>query len=204
MSGTSWHASGLLFENCSCQLLCPAHVSFKQICTGDRCRGHWAFHIDVGRFGETAIDDLTLVIVFEAPVRMYSGDWTQIFYIDRRASGAQRVALEAIFSGRAGGPWAVLNRFVAHQLDTQVVPMRFEDRGREKHVAIPDVLETTVTAIRGSDGEHDAVVSNLYNVIHGPEHVLARGHTRSTNPTLAFEHERTHGLYSCFSWEGTG
>ncbi len=133
---------------------------------------------------------------------MYSGDWTQIFYIDRRASGAQRVALEAIFSGRAGGPWAILNRFVSRQLDTEVVPMRFEDRGREKHVVIPDVLETTVTALRGNDGDHDALISNLHNVIHGPEHVLARGHTRSTNPTLSFEHERTHGLYSRFSWEG--
>lgn len=204
MSDASWHARGLLFENCSCQLLCPAHVSFKQICNGDRCRGHWAFHIDAGRYGETTIDDLNIVIVFNAPVRMYSGDWTQVFYIDQRASNAQRVALEAIFSGRAGGPWVVLSRFVARQLDTQFVPMRFEDRGREKHVVIPDILETTVAAIRGGDGEGDAVLSNLHNVIHGPVQVLARGRTRSTHPAVAFATERTHGLYSHFSWEVPG
>lgn len=204
MSDAAWHARGLLFENCSCQLLCPAHISFKQVCIGDRCRGHWAFHIDTGRFGETTIDNLNIVIVFEAPTRMYSGDWTQIFYIDQSASGAQRVALEAIFSGRAGGPWAILSRFVSRQLDTQFVPMRFEDRGREKHVMIPGVFETTVTAIRGGDGQGDAVLSNLHNVIHGPVHVLARGRTRSTNPAVAFANEQTHGLYSHFAWEVTG
>lgn len=204
MSDTSWHARGLLFENCSCQLLCPAHVSFKQVCTGDRCRGYWAFHIDIGRYGETVIDNLNTVIVFDAPVRMYSGDWTQVFYVDQQASAAQRAALEDIFSGRAGGPWAILGRFVSHQLDTRFVPMRFEDRGREKHLVIPDVLETTVTAIRGSNGEDDAVLSNLHNVIHGPVHVLARGRTRCTDRVFDFTNERTHGLYSHFAWEVAG
>ena len=37
-----WWGTGLLFENCSCQVLCPAHVSVKQRCTHERCTGHWA------------------------------------------------------------------------------------------------------------------------------------------------------------------
>lgn len=36
-----WWVNGTLFENCNCQLLCPAHVSFKQECDEDPCRGFW-------------------------------------------------------------------------------------------------------------------------------------------------------------------
>ena len=35
MGTTLWSASGLLVENYNCQLLCPAHVSFKNTCTND-------------------------------------------------------------------------------------------------------------------------------------------------------------------------
>ena len=103
MPTLTWAASGLLFENCSCQLLCPAHVSFKNTCDHDRCRGYWGIHIAEGHYGDVTLNDLNLVIVYDAPVRMYSGDWQEMFYVDERATGAQRQALEAIFSGQAGG-----------------------------------------------------------------------------------------------------
>ena len=105
------------------------------------------------------------------------------------------------FSGRAGGPWQVLGRFVARQLATRFVPMQFEDAGREKRLTIPELFATTVTAIRGADGAGDAVLSNLHNVIHGPMHTLARGRTRCTDPRLGFSVDGTHGLYSYFSWK---
>lgn len=195
-----WSAKGLLFENCSCQLICPAHISFKSYCNTDRCRGHWAFHIDAGRYDGVALDGLNMVVVFDSPIQMYSGNWTQVFYIDERADTAQRSALEAIFSGTAGGPWETLNAFVSTQLESRSVPMQFEDRGREKRLTIPDLFDTTVKAIRGSDGTGDAVLSNLHNVIHGPVHTLARGTTRCRDRDFDFTNEKTHGLYSHFAW----
>ena len=201
MTDTPWWAKGLLFENCSCQLICPAHVSFKQYCQNDRCRGHWSMHITGGRYGEAPLDGLNIVVVFDSPVRMYSGNWTQVFYVDERADAAQRQALETIFRGQAGGPWQTLAGFVAEQLDTQFVPMTFEDAGRVKRLTIPDVFDTTIQAIRGSDSQSEAVLSNLHNVIHGPVHVLARGTTDHTDGRLDIHNEKTHGLYSDFSWD---
>lgn len=46
--GKKWWAKGLLFENCNCQVVCPGHVSFKQLCTHERCLGHWSIHIEEG------------------------------------------------------------------------------------------------------------------------------------------------------------
>ena len=79
---TPWRATGLLVENCNCQLLCPGHISFKQRCTNERCHGHWAIHVDEGRFGDIDLADTNVVIVFDAPARMYDGGWTQACYID--------------------------------------------------------------------------------------------------------------------------
>ncbi len=200
----AWQASGLIFENCNCDLLCPGHVSFKQPCSHERCRGNWAIHVEAGQFGEIPLGGLSAAIVFDAPRRMYEGGWTQVCFIDAAASAAQRGALENILSGRAGGPWGILTRFVDTRLDTQYCPMRFEDDGREKRLTIPTLFDTTVTAIRGADGVSESQIHNLHNVIHGPTHTLARGRTRCTHPQFDFFNERTHGLYSHFAWAGSG
>ena len=109
---------------------------------------------------------------------MCSGDWTEVFYINELTTEAQRDALDAILSGHAGGPWELLAGFVSKRLPSRFVAIHFEDEGRTKRVAIPGFFDTTVAAIRGSDGVADAVLSNLHNVIHGAVHVLARGRTR--------------------------
>jgi hypothetical protein len=202
MSQPFWRIDGLLFENCSCQLICPAHISFKNNCTHERCTGHWSFHIDRGHYEETALDGLNAVVVFDAPQRMYEGGWTETLYIDDRADSSQREALEAILTGKAGGPWEVLARFVSDWLDTQYVPMRFENNGRQKYLHIDGLFETTVEAIRARDDQGEATLVNLFNQIHGAVHVLARGQTRCVDRRFDIAIEKTHGLYSTFSWEG--
>ncbi|HIC57988.1 MAG TPA: DUF1326 domain-containing protein [Acidobacteria bacterium] len=203
MASHQWNAKGLLFENCSCQLLCPAHVSFKHTCDGDRCHGHWCFHIDSGQFNDVSLNNTNIAVVFDAPTTMYEGDWTQVFYVDEATSPAQRHALESIFSGHTGGPWSVLSRFVSEQLETRVVPMTFEDNDRQKTLVIPGIFETAISAVPGADGDGDAIISNLHNVIHGPVHTMARGKSRHTDSTLGFSVENTHALYSYFSWNVT-
>ncbi len=197
----NWWARGLLFENCSCQLVCPGHFSFKQFCTYDRCLGHWAIHIDQGQVGEVVLADFNVVIVFDAPQRMYDGDWTQKFYIDERAETSQRAAIETILSGNAGGPWEILSQFVSKQLAARFVPIEFEDKGREKRMWITDFFDTTVKAIRAKDDVGDVMLSNMFNQIHDSTQVLARGKTDYTGDEFRFSIERSHSTYSQFSWK---
>jgi hypothetical protein len=199
---SEWWAKGLLFENCNCQLICPAHVSFKQNCTHERCTGYWAMRFEEGDFGGVPLAGLGALVVFETPQRMYEGRWIEGLYLDERADDSQREALEAILRGTVGGPWAILARFVETWLDTQTVAFRFEDEGRKKCLAVDGVFETRIEALRGADGEHVAVLENLFNTIHGPTHVLARGSSRCTDRSFRIATEGTHALYSRFSWKG--
>ena len=79
--------------------------------------------------------------------------------------------------------------------------MQFADDGPEKRLTIPDRFDTIVAAILGADGKGHVRIENLHNVLHGPSHVLARGQTRYADGVFDFGHERTHALYSRFSWE---
>ena len=196
-----WRMRGLLFENCNCQLVCPGHISFRQLCTHERCIGNWAIHVEEGRFGEVTLDGLNVVILFDSPQLMVAGGWREVFYLDDRADAAQREALEQILSGGAEGPWAVLARFVGERLPTRYVPIRFEDGGRTKRMSIEGIFETEVEAIRGKDKAEEAVLANVFNQIHAPVQTLALGKTRCTDAAFPLAIEGTHGLYSRFAWE---
>jgi len=202
MTDPRWWAKGVLFENCNCQLLCPAHLSFRQRCTHDRCIGHWAIHVDEGRHGDVGLDGLNAFIVTESPPRMIEGGWTQAIYLEEQADKAQRQALERIFTGVAGGTWAVLARFVSHRLDTRFVPIGFRDDGRRKAMWIEGCMETTIEAIRGAEKGREALLENVFNQIHAPTQVLGLGRTRYADRTLAFDVADTHALASRFAWTG--
>jgi hypothetical protein len=201
MTKTSpWWARGLLFENCSCQAVCPGHVHFDQMCTYERCVGYWAIRFDDGMFDDVSLAGLTAVIIYDAPRHMIEGNWTEVFLIDRSASDEQRRAIETILSGSAGGPWAVLARFVSRRLETRYETIRIEDEGKKKHLVVGDLLEASLEAIRGRDREGVVTFENMFNQIHATSQVIAKGATRYDDGVLKVENESTHALYSSFDW----
>lgn len=196
-----WWATGLLVENCNCQLICPGHVHFTQECTRDRCIGYWAVDVREGMFEKVSLAGVKAVVAFTSPKRMFDGGWTQRLIIDDASSADQRSSMETILRGAAGGPWAVLGRFVETHLPTQFHSIRFDDEGKTKHILIDDVLTTTVDAIRGRDRSSVVTFENMFNQIHPPSQVIARGTTQYDDGDLTIQTEGTHGLYSTFSWK---
>jgi hypothetical protein len=111
----SWRIRGTYFESCNCDAICPC----RRIdgAPGGRSThvvrlGVLSWLIDEGAADGIDISGLPVAL----PLR-YSDDeprspWTWILYLDTRASGGRRSALERIFTGRLGGdatrhfPWA--------------------------------------------------------------------------------------------------
>jgi hypothetical protein len=199
-----WWARGLLFENCSCNLVCPGHIHFSQPCTHERCRGYWAVRVDEGTFGRVALTGLRAVIVFDTPQRMIDGGWTEGLIIDESASAQQRAALEAILTGRAGGPWEVLNRFVGRRLDTRVARIVFEEDATTKRASIAGLLQTVLTQIRGRNRNAPVRFENAFNQIHAPSQVLALGDTTFDDGVIKIANRNSHGLFSNFDWAVSG
>jgi len=196
----AWWARGLLFENCSCAVVCPGHFHFSQKCTHERCKGYWAMHFDEGKFGSVDLAGVRVVVVFDSPQIMIEGNWTRIHLVDESATEEQREALETILSGRAGGPWEVLARFVGRQLPTRYLPIRYEEEGRTKRVVIDGLMEGEIKEIRGRDKDRPVRFENLFNQIHAPSQVIALGSTRYDDGHITLVNEKSHGLHSRFDW----
>ena len=199
-SGENWWAKGLLFENCNCQFVCPAHFSFKQLCTHENCIGHWSIHIDEGKFDGNSLDDLNVIILYHSPQLMFNGGWTEALYIDHRADTNQRAAIEKILTGKVGGPWEILSRFVSKRLETRYLPIHFEDQGRSKKMWADGFFETSIQSLRGTDRTREVVLENLFNQIHAKTQVLATGASRFADGEMVLDTEGTHALFSQFSW----
>jgi hypothetical protein len=197
---TPWQARGLLFENCSCQLVCPGHLHFSQACTHERCVGYWAVRVDEGTYGDVPLAGLNAFIAFDAPQHMIEGGWTEVFLIDERASAAQRDALDTVLKGNAGGPWAVLARFVGRWLDTRYLPIAFTEEGQTLRARIPGLAEASVTPIRGRDRSQPVTFENIFNQIHAATQVLAIGSTTYDDGVIRIATSKTHGLQSRFEW----
>jgi hypothetical protein len=195
-----WSARGLLFENCTCQLVCPGHMHFSQACTHERCLGYWAIRVDQGRFGDVPLDGLRAFVAFDSPQRMMDGGWTEVVIIDQSATPAQRDAMDRILRGQAGGSWSRLAPFVARWLDTRYLPIEFVDEGTTHRGAIPGLLTTSVSNIRGRDRSQPVTFENIFNQIHGSRQVIATGSTTYDDGVICIQTDKTHGLHSRFEW----
>ena len=197
-----WWVNGTLIENCNCQLLCPAHVSFKQDCDKERCLGFWGIRVDKGSFGRLVLEPQSAVVAYDSPQQMHSHGWTVRIYLDQAADAEQQEAMRQILTGEVGGPWAILGQFVAERLETRVAEIAFTDDGHTKSLAIDGVLETTIRGVESRKTGEPATLGNLFNVIHSAIQYLARGSSRLKDDAFDWTTEDKHALYSRYSWTG--
>jgi hypothetical protein len=199
----SWWAKGLLFENCNCQIVCPGHFHFSQLCTYERCLGYWGICFDEGQFGDVILNGAKAIIIYDTPQHMVSGDWILTTYIDDGVSLAQQQAIEKIISGEANGPWKILAQFVKERKPTRRLPILFEDNGREKKLTAGEIFHSTVSWLRGRNKEQEVRIENSFNQLHNATQVLDMGSTEYTDAPYQLRTKNTHALHSKFSWEAS-
>ena len=110
-----WALSGTYLEACNCEVICPC----RRI--GGRAGGRSTYGICLGALSWQIVDGHADGIDLSARkaviVSRYYDDepgspWDFVLYLDDEADDPQRAALEAIFTGKAGGtplkqfPWA--------------------------------------------------------------------------------------------------
>ena len=148
---------------------------------------------------------LLAMIIFHCPSPvMYEGDWTAVLYIDERASPKQEAALTEIFSGQAGGPWARLSLFYKDGKFQAIkrAAFNFTKEGRTFRVSTSTTINLEIQALRGVNPDDEVKITNLRNVIHGEEHVMARSDHRVNDEGLRWDYTGKNGLYSRFRWSG--
>lgn len=147
----TWSISGEYFENCNCDVVCPCLFADVAPLTAKpslgACEVALAFHIDKGSYGDVSLDGLNAVVVARSPGAMAEGNWSLGAYLDEKADARQHEALQAIFTGAAGGPMAGLAPLVTEVLGVKTAPITFTMNGLQRSVEIPDVAHLSVHPI---------------------------------------------------------
>lgn len=203
MGSVDWWAEGDLFEGCNCDSLCPCHVAFRQKSTQPTCDGAWGIHIEQGQYGSVELNNLNGMVVYHCPgPSMFDGGWTALIYTDDQASPEQTAAVNDILCGSGGGPWARIAQFFdgGRPKSIQTASFKFSKENHRRSLEVAGLASLLVEALRGADPDEEVKITNLYNVIHGEEHTIARSNLSVDTGDLKWDNSGKHGLYSRFRW----
>ena len=199
-----WQFSGEFFENCNCEGVCPCLFSpnpqFTSSPTAGDCEVGFGFHIERGRFGDTPLDGLNAGLMARAPGPMGEGNWSVGLYLDERADAAQRDALQAIFTGTAGGVMSMLAPWIGTVLGVKAVRMTWTTEGKRRSLEIPGVAHM---AVQAAPGLRDAEIWARNAHPFAPEGIcLGVGAAGSTweDYGMRFDNAGKYGHYAPITW----
>lgn len=196
---TQWTLTGTYFETCNCQIGCPC--AFGSAPSEGFCTAIVAWHINHGAFGALALDGLNVVLLVDATGNMAEGKWKVATYIDQAASEPQKSALQAIFSGQAGGHPAVLASFVGESLGTKSVPMQYEGSGKNRTLKIPGIVDADLETLDGQDGKPITIENHPLCVAPGVPATVARSrHFQLSDYGYDWKLSGRNGYLSNFSY----
>jgi hypothetical protein len=142
--------------------------------TEGSCTALVGWHIDKGKFGDTALDGLNVAVGLHTPGNMAAKDWTAVLYLDSRANDTQRAALTQIFAGKAGGHPARIAEHIATVAGVEVVPIEFESDGKNGRMKVGRAGEADWKAIEGQGGGVVTIQGNPLAVSPGHPAVVGR------------------------------
>ena len=165
-SPPKWNLEADYFTFCNCAFGCPCNFNARP--TEGHCHGGGVWHITKGRFGETDLAGAKAALFYWFPGLIENGNGTARGYIDRGATPAQQAALEAIFSGKAGGGiFEVFHSLTSKWYPTVITDVAFALKGEGKAwMKVGDLMEGECDLLSYPDG---MVIKPTFTLPHGIE-----------------------------------
>jgi hypothetical protein len=213
MAEIAWEIVGEYAENCSCEYLCPciftnskAKAVPTQAEVGEHCIAVIALQIASGHYGEVKLEGLGFVLVLKTGLVMSAGGWEVAAVVDERADAAQRAALEAIVTGKAGGALSMLAPMIQRFAPLQYGPIEFTLTHNKRTVRVPGLIEFGVEGYLSRVGNGEPFY--LDNVGHPVSRRLALGTATGSHVHVGGigwddETRRNNGHFAPFKWSGS-
>ena len=121
-----WHIAGDWFDVCKCTIPCPC--TFAQAPSSGDCEGILAWHIRAGSYGDVSLDGLNVLALGTFEGNLWEGETKAAMgmFIDERADGSQREALQMIFGGQVGGWPGQFAKFIGEVRGLEYARIEFE------------------------------------------------------------------------------
>lgn len=203
----SWSFDGDYFENCNCEVACPCVFSneapFSSMPTQGACEVTFAFHIDRGMYGgDVVLDGLNVCLAARTPGPMIEGNWSVALYVDERADEDQQSALQAIFSGQAGGTMGMFAPLIGEVLGVKAVPITYTIDTMRRSVEIPDLMRLAVHPIPSAMGAEAEMVAVNAHPFAPAGVVMAVGdeQNRWADYGMTWDNSGRNGHYAPVHW----
>jgi hypothetical protein len=199
-----WKITADYFENCNCNVVCPCIATPDSRAEFERCVVPLVSRIVEGELDGVRLDGLAFVILVDSPQVMSEGNWRVGYYLDERAMGEQRPALEAIVTGEAGGPPAFIASIRGEHLGVKWVPIEFEGEGRRWKARVPGLLDFDVEGVVTTEGGETVTLDNISHPMAVNSRLpLARsskGVMSDSDFGLVFDNTGRNAHYNRYSW----
>ena len=196
----AWHMTGQLIEACSCKAACPCVLGPAEPDQG-WCSGALTFVIQQGGADGVDLGGRNVLWLIDFPKDFVSGNGTGRIYIDDAADARQRQELEAVFTGKKGGPGEVLGSLVTRWLPTQTATISV-DAGDNPSVTVGAVGHVKLQRIKDAGGRTTKLLNApVLGAIQVDTADLARSEgSLFADPQMRRWESGGHGSVSPFSW----
>ena len=201
----AWRIKGQLVETCSCNMLCPCWFGVPELAVPDQgwCAMAFLFRIEEGHADGVDLTACAVVVGLDFPGNPYHGNGVARLYVDQSASPAQRRALEALFSGQMGGPWAVPCSLITSWLPTHVARVDVRDDGDTFVATVEGIGVIESRRLRDAAGRPTTMQGVGFGCTLEIDAVeLAPSASRWVDPTLPRTFDTKSGTRSRFTWSG--
>ncbi len=196
----AWHMTGQLIEACSCKAACPCVLGPADPDQG-WCSAALTFVIQQGESDGVNLQGRKVLWLIDLPKDFASGNGTVRIYIDDAADARQRQELEAVFTGKKGGPGEVLGSLVTRWLPTQTATISV-DAGDNPSITVGAVGHVKLQRIKDAGGRTTKLLNApVLGSIQVDTADLARSEgSLFADPQMRRWESGGHGSVSPFSW----
>lgn len=199
---TKWELKIEHLMACNCNWGCPC--TFESPPTYGTCEAALAYRVVEGQYGDVSLDGLMWVLAAIWPGPLHERNGRGVVYLDERAQGRQREALEAIATGHAGGPIGIFMSTVTAGLEVRTAPIEFHAAGKESWFSVPGEINVAFGPIRNpvSGEEHFPSALLPTGMLTEREDYFSADVFSVNTGDLRFEYPHRNAIFFSHTWRG--
>ncbi len=187
---------------CNCNWGCPC--SFDAPPSYGNCEGAVAFRVAEGRYGVASMDGLKWAFAASWPGAIHEGRGRAVVFLDEGAKGEARDGLEAIATGKAGGPIGILMSTVTAGMEVRPAKIDFHFAGKESSFRIGDEVRVEYEAMKNpvTGQEHFAEALLPTGLLTKREEFFSAKTSDVRTGMMSFSYPGRSGLAFRTTWRG--
>lgn len=202
MPNQKWKLKVEQLMACNCNWGCPC--SFDSPPTYGNCETALAYRIVKGSYGGIPLDGLKFVLVAAWPKAIHLGNGRGVVFLDARATGPKREALEAIATAKAGGPMNVYMSTMTAPPEVRTAHIEFRFTGKRSRFGIGNQVRAEFEPMRNPvTGEDHYLIGKLpTGLFTKSEEFFSAKNFRVDIDGFQFDYPGRNAILAVSNWRG--